>query len=78
MCKTAFVLQAPIIIINSPFLFSSASLFMISILAGINHTAACCYLTASLEAVFEQCGEKLDLDSHLTMVAGRLYIIEAR
>lgn len=50
---------------------------MISILAGVNHTASCCYLPVSLEAIFEQRGGKVDLDSHLIMVAGRLCITEA-
>lgn len=77
ICKTGFVFQTPIIFINSLSLFSSSSLFMISILSGVNHTASCCYLPASLEAGFQQCGEKLDLESHLTMVVGRLYITEA-
>lgn len=35
------------------------------------------YLPASHEAVFEQCGEKPDLDSHLSMVVGRLCVTEA-
>lgn len=77
ICKTGFVLQTPIMFINSLFLFSSASLFMISVLAWVNNTAACCYLPTSLEAVFGQRGGKLDLDSHLTIIAGRLCITEA-
>lgn len=35
------------------------------------------YLPASLEAVFEHYGVRLDLDSYLTVVVCRLYITEA-
>lgn len=35
------------------------------------------YLPSSLEAIFEQYGVKLDLDSHFTVIVYRLYITEA-
>lgn len=50
----------------SLFLFSSRSLLRISILAEAMYTTACCYAPASLEAVFEQLGEKLGKGSILT------------
>lgn len=65
ICKTGFILQTHYF--SKPVLFALVSLSRINILAEAMHTTMCCDSPASLEAVFEQRGEKLDPGSVLTL-----------